>query len=116
MTFYYSENNGKHHRHGVGIIVDNNTSKSVTECIPYSNRLMLLKIQATPVNINIIQVNAPTSDKPDEKMVTFYNPIKQLLRYTKRYDINIIQGDFNGKVSNKEIVHGIVGPFGLDDK
>ncbi|XP_060531554.1 uncharacterized protein LOC132705137 [Cylas formicarius] len=77
---------------------------------------MLLKIEAKPININIIQVKTPTLDKSEEEIESFYEDIKQLLKYTKPHDLNIIQGDFNAKVGKGEVIGGVVGPWGLGER
>ncbi|XP_047511711.1 craniofacial development protein 2-like [Pieris napi] len=80
--------------------------------IPHSNRSMLLRLEAKPQNINIIQVYAPTADKPQNELDEFYAEVRNLLQYTKKHDINIIMGDLNAKVGAGE-VPGVIGPYGL---
>ena len=69
--FYYSGNNITSHRNGVGII-HKEMRKYVSDFIPYSDRALLLKLNAKPVNLNIIQVYAPTADKDDDEVESFY--------------------------------------------
>ncbi|XP_060516997.1 craniofacial development protein 2-like [Cylas formicarius] len=115
-VFYHSGNEDQYHRYGVGIIVDKHLSKGVTDFIPYNDRTMLLKIEAKPINISIIQVYATTLDKSEEEIESFYEDIKQLLKYTKPHDLNSIQGDFNAKVGKGEVIGGVVGPWGLGER
>ncbi|XP_060531543.1 uncharacterized protein LOC132705128 [Cylas formicarius] len=113
--FYYSGNNDRDHRRGVGVIVTKEIAGSVTDFVPYSDRTMLLKIRTKPLNINIIQVYAPTLDRGDDEMDKFYGEIKELLGLTKPHEINIIQGDFNAKIGSLQ-ADQIVGPYGLGDR
>ncbi|XP_055380706.1 uncharacterized protein LOC129611541 [Condylostylus longicornis] len=76
------------------------------------NRTLLLQIHAKPLNINIIQTYAPTADKTDEDVESFYNEVEELMKMTKKHEINIIMGDFNAKIGKSQ-VEKIVGPFGL---
>ncbi|XP_060519890.1 uncharacterized protein LOC132698058 [Cylas formicarius] len=113
--FYYSGNNDRDHRRGVGVIVTKEIAGSVTDFVPYSDRTMLLKIRTKPLNINIIQVYAPTLDRGDDEVDKFYGEIKELLGLTKPHEINIIQGDFNAKIGSLQ-ADQIVGPYGLGDR
>ncbi|XP_037931408.1 craniofacial development protein 2-like [Teleopsis dalmanni] len=112
---YYSGNQNKHHRNGVGILMIKDITKFVTEFIPKSDRAMMVKINAKPLNINIIQVYAPTADKSDDEIKSFYAELNELMRLTKSHEINIIQGDFNAKVGKGE-VNGVVGQYGLGER
>ncbi|XP_037942288.1 craniofacial development protein 2-like [Teleopsis dalmanni] len=112
---YYSGNQNKHHRNGVGILMKKDIAKFVTGFIPKSKRAMMVKINAKPLNINIIQVYAPTPDKSDDEIESFYAELNELMRLTKSHEINIIQGDFNAKVGRGE-VHGVVGQYGLGER
>ncbi|XP_055373661.1 craniofacial development protein 2-like [Condylostylus longicornis] len=111
-TMYYSGNQSRNHRNGVGIIVSEAVEKCVKNFLPYSDRTLLLQIHAKPLNINIIQTYAPTADKTDEAVESFYNEVEELMKMTKKHEINIIMGDFNAKIGKSQ-VEKIVGPFGL---
>ena len=56
--FYYS--GGEDHERGVGIILDEEASKSVKGYWAVSDRVLLLKVAGKPLDLNIIQVYAPT--------------------------------------------------------
>jgi hypothetical protein len=71
----------------------------------------MLQIKGTNNDLNIIQVYAPTTEA-DEDIDEFYNQIINVMKYTKRHDINIICGNFNAKIDN-ERVENIVGDYGL---
>lgn len=111
-TVYYSGNNNKNHWNGVGIIVNETIQKSVINFIPYTDRMLLLQLQGHPITVNVIQTYAPTADKPEAEIETFYKDLRELLGYTKKTDITIIMGDFNAKVGQGR-VDEVVGDFGL---
>lgn len=37
----------------------------------FSERVMLLQLNANPVNVNVVQVYAPTADKDDDEVEAF---------------------------------------------
>ena len=78
-----------------------------------SDRITLLRLQATPVNMLVIQVYAPCEDEKDDKKDKFYEMLDQVIADNRKgRECLIVMGDFNGKVGeNKE--EDIVGPFGL---
>ncbi|XP_055371788.1 craniofacial development protein 2-like [Condylostylus longicornis] len=110
--FYYSGNNTSTHRNGVGIIVTDKIIDYVTECVSYSDRIMLMKINAKPVKLNIIQIYAPTADSSEDEIEELYEQINYLMKQLKPHEINMVIGDFNAKVGAGR-VDGIVGPFAL---
>ncbi|XP_023211886.1 craniofacial development protein 2-like, partial [Centruroides sculpturatus] len=58
-------NNSINHNHGVGVICNENTSKAVLFFLPYSDRIILVKIKTNLGILNIVQVYAPTAEKDD---------------------------------------------------
>lgn len=112
---YYSGNDQPQHRNGVAIILSQKIDKSVIAFIPHSDRTMLIKLKSHPVNINLIQIYAPTADKPDIEIRNFYREIKELLRHTKPSEVIIIMGDFNAKIGEGE-VENVVGKYGLGQR
>ena len=106
---------GEEHRYGVGIMM----KKSIANCMlgywPVSERIIMLKLQAKPFNINIIQVYAPTQDHPDDTVEMFYDEIRSVLKYAKSGEVTIIMGDMNAKVG-KEEEYPTTGKYGLGKK
>ena len=54
------------------VLRDNKTSKRVTTVVQHSDRLILVKIQAEPVDIVSIQVYTPTSSHSEEEVEDAY--------------------------------------------
>ncbi|XP_072383809.1 uncharacterized protein [Diabrotica undecimpunctata] len=78
IAMYYSTGSDatdNYHRHGVAIVLDNRIAMSVIDYIPVSNRVIIVKLAGQPININLIQVYAPTSDKPEIEVLDFYKDI-----------------------------------------
>ena len=97
---------------GVGIILDRELGKRVTKVVQHSHRLLLVRVEAEPVDIVLIQVYMPTSRAEDEDIEQMYEQIEELVKKEKATDQVIIIGDWNAVVGEgregKEI-----GEFGL---
>ena len=98
-TMLYS--GGEKHAKGVALIMTKTVEKSVLGCWTVSERVMIVKFKCQPVNINIIQVYAPTSDAPDEDIQLFYEDPKKAFSTCKAPEVRIVMGDFNAKVGKK---------------
>ena len=106
---------GKEHARGVGIIIEKRFSRSMKGYLPISKRVILLKLTASPFDVNIIQVYALTTDCDEETINKFYSEVENALRHTKNSEITIIMGDLNAKVGN-EAIGNLVEAYGLGNK
>ncbi|GFO36321.1 endonuclease-reverse transcriptase [Plakobranchus ocellatus] len=97
---------------GVGIIVDQTVTKAIKGYWALSDRFLLVKIAGKPVDLNIIQVYAPTANSNDEDLDKFFNELDTAKTQCKSQDPLIIMGDFNAKVGTEK-VDDIVGKHGL---
>ena len=59
---------------------------------------MTVRLRASPFNITIIQVYAPTSNYDDNEVDEFYRELQSLVDQTPKQDIQVVQGDWNAKV------------------
>ena len=82
---------------------------------PISNRVIMVKLQGKPFNINILQTYAPTQDHNDEDIEQFYEEIQQAINQAKSDEIIHMMGDMNAKVGSTSHSN-IVGNFGLGDR
>ncbi|XP_039276069.1 craniofacial development protein 2-like [Nilaparvata lugens] len=112
---YYSGTDNGRHELGVGFIMIKEVAKCVNNVVPVSSRVILVQLKAKPVNINIIQVYAPTTDGTDEEVKEFYNSINQIIEKLKRHDLTIVLGNFNAKLGEGR-TWSSVGPFGLGNR
>ena len=64
----YSGSTTGTHEYGVGIILAEKMAKLIKNFIPISSRAILVQLLATPVDVNIIQVYAPTADKEENEI------------------------------------------------
>ena len=97
---------------GVAIIVDGETSKRVIKIVQHSERVLLSRIEAEPVDQVVVQVYMPTTEEDYEEIESMYEQIEELVKKEKATDQLIIMGDWNAIVGEgkdgKEI-----GEFGL---
>ena len=97
---------------GVGFLVHKDIVKSVIGCRPISSRLMTVRLRASPFNITIIKVYAPTSSYDDSDVDEFYRELPSLVDQTPKQDILVVQDDWNVKVGEdaQEDWGGVCGP------
>ena len=57
-------------------------------------------MKASPINITIIQIYAPTSTYNDEEIKQFYETFDNTIQESHKKDILIVQGDFNAKIGS----------------
>jgi len=112
-TMVYS--GGQEHRNGVGIIMNNNTSKALMRYWPISDRIVMIKVQGKPFNINIIQLYVPTQDYNDDDSEVFYEEVQTAIKQVKSIELLCVMGDMNAKVGSSA-KGNIVGKFGLGER
>ena len=76
---------------------------------------MYMKHRGSPININLLQVYAPTTDHDEDTMESYYQKLDEVRRQAKTHEITIIMGDLNAKVGvGRE--EEVVGCFGLGER
>ena len=110
---YFSGKEDKHQQ-GVGFLVHKDITDTVMGCRPVSSRLITIRMRATPFNITIIQVYAPTSTYEDSEVEDFYDQVQAVLDQAPKKDIIIVQGDWNAKVGEDSYTNwkDTCGPYG----
>ena len=86
------------HEHGVGFLIHKNITNCVMGCRPVSSRIITIRLRATPFNITIIQIYAPTSGHDDREVEDFYDQLQDIVDQTPGKDIVVVQGDWNAKI------------------
>ena len=99
---YYIGNDNKH-INGVGFLINSEVTRMVMCFTPINDRIAIIRLHATPFNISIIQVYAPTTDHTDEEIETFYNELQNSISKISKKDIIVIQGDMNAKIGRMHI-------------
>jgi len=103
---------GRKHTNGVAVVLDKHQATKVKKVIQRNDRIILVKIDAEPKDIIIIQVYMPTSQHSDQEIEEIYESIEELLKDENADDYLVIMGDWNAVVGEgKE--EKICGEFGL---
>ena len=93
--------------------------KEVTEAVLGSwqvyERVILVKIDAKPTALNIIQVYAPTGDHSEEEVDAFYEQLDSVRSRCKPGELTLVMGDLNAKVGAARS-GTVVGSFGLGER
>lgn len=97
---------------GVAVLLDIEAGKRVTKIVQHSDRLLLVRIEADPVDLVLLQVYMPTTAEDDEEIESLYEQIEELVKKEKATDQVIIMGDWNAVVGEGR-EDGEVGEFGL---
>lgn len=90
-------------------------NNKVKNFVAYSDRSALLQLKADPVDLNIIQIYAPTTDRPENEVKQLYKEIKELMKLVKKREILVVMGDFNAKVGQGRVTD-VVGEYGLGER
>lgn len=114
-TIYYSGNNENKHENGVGIIVSKEMNQFIENFVPVNERMLLVTLSTTPVKCNVVQVYAPTAEKAEEQIESFYRELEDLVKKLPKQNINIIMGDYNAKIGQGKSGE-LVGDYGLGDR
>jgi exonuclease III len=69
---------------GVAIVVHKSVVRSVVKKIIYNDRIIVIKLQAEPINILTMQVYMPTSEHEDDEVDELYGIIEEFLKKIER--------------------------------
>ena len=86
---------GKKKARGVAVILDKKMANSVSRIEQKSDRILLVKIDAQPQNIIVIQVYMPTTQHNDNEIEDMYEEIEELMDAQQGNDYLVIMGDWN---------------------
>ena len=99
----------------MGLLLRRELAGAVTGCWQLSDRVILVKIEAKLVGLNIIQVYAPTADYSDEDIEAFYEQVDSARSQCKPEEITLVVGDLNAKVGCGRSGE-VVGNYGLGQR
>jgi endonuclease/exonuclease/phosphatase family metal-dependent hydrolase len=106
---------GEEEQRGVAIMLDEEVAKRVTEIEQCSDRLIMVRVSATPVDMIIIQVYMPTTDHEDDEIEEMYEQIESMIKKQKGNINVIIMGDFNASVGEGSD-EKVIGKYGLGNR
>ncbi|KAL0852131.1 hypothetical protein ABMA28_000368 [Loxostege sticticalis] len=99
---------------GVGFLIPIHQNNCVMGYEPVSDRIISIKLKSSPMNLNIVQVYAPTSTESDEAIEKFYSELESTWAKVPSRELLIILGELNSKIG--EYAHQLskcAGRFGL---
>lgn len=73
------------------------------------------QLAGTLVDVNIIQVYSPTTEKKENEVDESYQNINEVMNKLKKYDYTIVMGDFNAKLGSGKTLMS-VGPIAQEKK
>ena len=103
---------GNDRMRGVAIVLDSKAAKRVSEVEQISDRMIVVKLQAEPVDVVLVQVYMPTTDHEDEEIERMYEQLDEIVYKQKGTDYVVIMGDMNAVVGEGRDEME-VGKFGL---
>ncbi|XP_070509045.1 craniofacial development protein 2-like [Chironomus tepperi] len=112
----FASGNATQRIRGTGFIVDPLWSEKVIDWKPVSDRLCVLRIKGKFFNISIINVYAPTNERPDDEKDAFYSQLERTYDNCPRSDIKIVIGDVNAQIGREKTFKPTIGSFSLHPK
>ena len=100
---------------GVGIMMTKRLSRAMKGFWAISDRVILMSFKGKPIDLNVIQVYAPTAEADEDILEEFYDQINRAKKQCKPHEFTVVMGDLNAKVGRGR-VENIVGPFGLGER
>src|SRR6476469_10596842 len=97
---------------GVAVIAEAKVAERVTKIDRFGDRIMVVKVQADPVDMVTVQAYLPTTDYEDEEVEKLYDQLEEIVGKRKGTDNVIVMGDFNA-VGREGKEDRAVGKFGL---
>ena len=105
------------HRRGVAMFLSKRVSKTLRGWEAHGPRIIMTSFTTKKrININVVQVYAPTNDALDEEKDDFYQRLQDVVDKLPAKDVNIVMGDLNAKVGccNSSLEH-IMGKHGVGE-
>ena len=105
------------HRRGVAMFLSKRVSKTLRGWEAHGPRIIMASFTTKKrININVVQVYAPTNDALDEEKDDFYQRLQDVVDKLPAKDVNIVMGDLNAKVGccNSSLEH-IMGKHGVGE-
>lgn len=90
---------GQEHQNGDALVLLN--KNFLPSFWPNGDRMPRVKINASPVIVNILVAYVPTADAEDQPIEIFYSFLDKTCLSYKSSEIMIVMGNFNAKVDSE---------------
>ena len=94
---------------------DEEGAKRIIEVEQCSDRLIMVKVSATPIDMGLIQLYMPTTKHVDEDVEEIYKKIERIINEQKGNKNVIVMGDFNASVGERKDER-VIGKYGLCER
>jgi exonuclease III len=96
VKMYYS--GGEERQRGVAVVLDKEVARRVSKVTQDSDRVIMVRIEAEPVDLVVIQVYMPTTEHEDEEIEQIYEKVEGMIKQERGRFCVIIMGDMNAVV------------------
>ena len=111
--FYYIGDD-KVHQRGVGFLLAPKTVKAILKVQPISDRIIMIRLDAKPQPLTIIQIYMPTTEAEDDEVFSIYAILQKVVDECPKKDRLVVMGDFNAQIgANRE--HLSCGKFSVGE-
>ena len=116
FTIFNSGPKDNKHELGVGFYVRNSLLEYIEDFKMINERVCYLQIKSRWFNSTLINVHAPTNDKPEEVKDEFYDKLDEVVDNLSNQEIRILLGDCNAKIGKELIFKPTIGFESLHEK
>lgn len=112
----WSGREDKIHAEGVALILSKPAQRALRGWEPHGERIITASFTTRNknINLNIVQIYAPTNTATFENKELFYNRLQEVMDNLPRKDVNILMGDANAKIGTDNTGYeAIMGRDGL---
>ena len=102
---------------GVAIWVHRKIAGALVGYEPVNDGVLIMRLNAKPRNITLIQVYGPMTAAMGEEMERLYQDLSQAVKQVPKGDMLLVMGDFNARVGRREpsAMSSAVGLYGLGE-
>ena len=118
---FYSEgvrviySGGEESQRGVALLFEEKIARHVKTIERHGDRLIMVTIEADPMDLVILQVYMPTSSHTEEEVDKMYEIMEQLMDNVKGTNYLVVMGDWNAVVGEGQ-EEKAVGMYGLGNR
>ena len=86
---------------GVAVWTQRKVAGSLIKYETIGDRLIVVRLNAKPLNITMFQVYGPTTAATKEEMERFYQDLSRAVKQVPKGDVLLTMGDFKAKVGRR---------------